>query len=103
MVMGKLAIQLHCELSVPFASDFESDHNCRSIKKIIDKDGNTLNSYKYDPFGILLQKSEQVHNIFQYRGSLGIVKHSELQDMYSMRDRVYDARLGRFISIDPLG
>ena len=57
----------------------------------------------YDPFGKVLQKTEQVHNIYQYLGSLGIVKHSELSDMYSMGDRVYDASHGRFISFDPLG
>ena len=57
----------------------------------------------YDPFGRVLQRSEQVRNIYQYLGGLGIVKHSELSDMYFMRDRVYDASHGRFISVDPLG
>ena len=76
---------------------------CRSVRNVIDQNGDILNSYMYDPFGRVLQKSEQVRNIYQYLGGLGIVKHSELSDMYSMRDRVYDASHGRFISVDPLG
>lgn len=75
----------------------------RSVRNLIDESGEILNSYSYDPFGKLLYKTERVRNIFQYLGSLGIVKEDELLDMYSMRDRVYDASHGRFISIDPLG
>ena len=75
----------------------------RSVRSVIDESGYVLNSYDYDPFGKLLQRTERVHNIFKYLGSLGIIKHEELMDMYSMRDRVYDASHGRFISIDPLG
>lgn len=69
------------------------------MRTVIDENGYVLNSYDYDP----LQRTERVHNIFQFLGSLGIIKHEELMDMYSMRDRVYDASHGRFISIDPLG
>ena len=68
-----------------------------------DQNERVLNSYSYDPFGKLLQKSEQVRNIFQYVGKLGIIRLDELTDLYSMRARVYDAAHGRFISLDSLG
>ena len=73
------------------------------MRSVIDEDGHRLNYYEYDPFGKITQIDETVHNIFQYLGSLGIVKHDELIDMYYMRDRVYDASHGRFVSVDPLG
>lgn len=75
----------------------------RSVRSVVDESGHRLNSYKYDPFGKVTQRDETVHNIFQYLGSLGVVKYDELTDMYYMRDRVYDATHGRFISVDPLG
>ena len=75
----------------------------RSVRILVDQNGEILNSYSYDPFGKLLHKTERIHNIFQYLGSLGIIKEDELMDMYSMRDRVYDASHGRFVSVDPLG
>ena len=79
------------------------DSLCRSIRKIRNEIGEVVNTYDYDPFGKLLQKTEQIHNNFQYLGSLGIFRHDELVDMYCMRDRIYDASHGRFISVDPLG
>ena len=76
---------------------------CRSVRKITNEIGEIVNSYDYDPFGKLLQKTERVHNTFQYLGGLGVTKNSELTDMYCMRERIYDASHGRFISVDPLG
>lgn len=76
---------------------------CRSVRSVIDENGQRLNYYEYDPFGKITQRDEMVHNIFQYQGSLGIVKYDELIDIYYMRDRIYDASHGRFISVDPLG
>ena len=73
------------------------------MRSVVDESGQVLNFYEYDPFGKIIQRTETVHNIFQYLGSLGITTHDELMDMYSMRDRIYDASHGRFISVDPLG
>ena len=61
------------------------------------------NTYEYDPFGKVLRQIEQVRNIHKYIGSLGVIADVELQQMYMMRDRHYDAQHGRFISQDPIG
>lgn len=73
------------------------------MRSIIDENGHHLNYYKYDPFGKITLRDETVHNIFQYLGSLGIMKLDEFMNLYYMRDRVYDASHGCFISTDPLG
>ena len=75
----------------------------RSVRTISSEAGEILNFYEYDPFGRVLQKSEQIHNNLQFLGRLGIFKQDELVDMYYMRERVYDANHGRFISVDPMG
>jgi RHS repeat-associated protein len=73
------------------------------VRSVVDENGQRLNYYEYDPFGKITRRDETIPNIFQYLGSLGIVKLDEFIDLYYMRDRVYDASHGRFISIDPLG
>ena len=75
----------------------------RSVRNVIDQNGAILNSYDYDPFGKVLQKTESVRNVHQYLGGVGAMKHEELSDMYSMGDREYDASHGRYISADPMG
>ena len=75
----------------------------RSVRTISSETGEILNSYEYDPFGRVVQRSERIHNNLQFLGRLGIFRHDELIDMYCMRERVYDAKHGRFISVDPMG
>ncbi len=69
----------------------------------MDGDGQVLNSYKYDVFGKMTYRSERIRNIFKYVGILGVMHDEELVDMYMMRARHYDAKHGRFISMDPTG
>lgn len=66
-------------------------------------EGRVLNSYKYDAFGRMTYKSEERRNIFKYCGLLGVMSDEELEDIYMMRARHYDAKHGRFISLDPSG
>ena len=73
------------------------------MRKVLDQVGRVLNSYEYDIFGKLTFKSEQVRNIFKYGGLLGVLSDEELNDVYMMRARHYDAQHGRFISLDPTG
>ena len=65
--------------------------------------GKILNSYQYDPFGRVVQQKEQCRNIFKFGGVYGIIIDEELQDVYMIRSRHYNARHGRFISMDPVG
>ena len=75
----------------------------RSVLSVMDFLGSIRNSYQYDPFGKVLWKSENIRNIFQYIGRYGVIHDHEIQNMYMMRARHYDAEHGRFISLDPIG
>ena len=75
----------------------------RSVINIVNEAGDILNEYSYDPFGRKLHQYENESSIFQYIGRYGIVRVEELEHMYSMRARLYDAEHGRFTSPDPLG
>ena len=76
---------------------------CRSVLSVMDFLGSIRNSYEYDPFGKVLWKSEGIRNIFQYIGRYGVIRDHEIQNLYMMRARHYDAEHGRFISLDPIG
>lgn len=69
----------------------------------MNEESETQNSYTYDPFGKVLQKSEKVRNVFQYLGKFGVIRDEELNGICMMRVRHYDAEHGRFISLDPIG
>lgn len=70
---------------------------------MMDASGQIRNSYQYDPFGKVVQQTEQVRNLYKYIGRLGVISDEELQHVFMMRDRHYDAQHGRFISMDPIG
>ena len=74
-----------------------------SIVSIMDRNGEIQNSYRYDPFGRIIQQREQCRNIHKFSGIYGIIANEELQDVYMMRNRHYDAQHGRFLSMDPIG
>lgn len=78
-------------------------HMYSSVVGVLDTSGQAVNSYSYDPFGQTIAASEGVRNIFQYVGQLGVIKDEAVENVYLMRARHYDATLGRFISLDPLG
>ena len=69
----------------------------------MDASGQIQNSYQYDPFGKVIQQSERLRNFYKYIGRLGVISDEELQHIFMMRDRHYDAQHGRFISMDPIG
>ena len=69
----------------------------------MNEQGDTQNSYTYDPFGNVLQQSERVRNLFLYIGKFGVIRDEELNGIYLMRVRHYDAAHGRYISPDPIG
>ena len=79
------------------------NENHSSVVTILDKAGEGVNSYEYDPFGRVIAASESVRNIFQYVGQLGVIKDEAVENVYMMRARHYDATHGRFMSFDPLG
>lgn len=63
--------------------------------------GSVLNRYRYNPFGEDIFESETVANPFEYVGQWGVTE--EVNGLDFMRARFYDSRLGRFVSMDPIG
>jgi len=59
-----------------------------------------LNSYAYDPFGVVLAKSEAVVNPFRFTGEYGVMHEPNGLDF--MRARFYDGINARFLSADPV-
>ena len=85
---------------------FDTEHYSlylSSVEKILDMSGRVINAYKYDAFGKTTYREERVRNLFKYAGQLGVIADEELVEIYMMRSRHYDAKHGRFISIDPIG
>lgn len=68
--------------------------------EITDEDGDVVNSYKYSPFGISLEKEETIPNPFEYVGEFGVMDDGN--GLTYMRMRYYQPELGRFSSEDPL-
>ena len=75
----------------------------RSVVGVLGPSGDRVNRYSYDPFGRMLEVDEQLPQDFTFIGQWGVAADRELKDIYWMRFRHYDAQLGRFLSLDPLG
>ena len=68
--------------------------------EISDGDGDVVNSYKYSPFGIYLEKDEAIQNPFGFVGEFGVMDDGN--GLNYMRMRYYQPDLGRFSSEEPL-
>ena len=68
---------------------------------ITDSGGNITDSYAYDEFGKLLNSTGTTANPFKFVGRFGVM--DEGNNLYFMRARFYDAKVGRFLNEDPLG
>jgi len=71
------------------------------VANLIDRDGNLVQSYQYDPFGNMIGGLKDFNNM-RYVGVGGVYSDDDLGLQY-MWNRWYDPQLGRFISRDPLG
>jgi RHS repeat-associated protein len=73
-----------------------------NIISITDSEGNIVASYSYDPFGLVIGRSEMnITNNFTYGGAFGIIDEGD--GLYFMVNRYYDAMTGRFFQRDPVG
>jgi RHS repeat-associated protein len=66
------------------------------VIQMVDESGNIVNSYKYDEWGNLLFKDEEVYNPIRYAGEY----FDEESGLYYLRARYYESIFGRFISKD---
>ena len=71
-----------------------------SVIALTDQNQNITHQYSYGPFGELYQKQEADINPFRYVGQWGVSFDSD--DLYFMRARYYNPKVGRFISEDPV-
>ena len=72
-----------------------------STSTLTDDDGDLLNAYVFDPYGVSLFDQESLTNSFGYVGQYGVMEDAE--DLVFMRARFYDSNLGRFVAEDPIG
>jgi len=69
---------------------------------LTDDSGQITDRYAYGEYGKLQEDGgNSTDNPFTYVGHFGVMNESN--DLYFMRARFYDARVGRFLSEDPLG
>ncbi|MEN3005048.1 RHS repeat-associated core domain-containing protein [Dehalobacterium formicoaceticum] len=67
------------------------------VVQVVDESGNIKNSYTYDEWGNILNKTEQISNPIRYAGEY----YDEETGNYYLRARYYDPSIGRFIAEDP--
>ena len=69
--------------------------------QVLGSAGQIINSYAYLPYGELLNTTGAAPNPFTFGGRFGVMY--ETDGLYFMRQRFYDANIGRFVSADPIG
>jgi len=68
---------------------------------LTDQTGAVTDAYAYDAYGRLLAHEGNNSQPFTFLGHHGVRQEGLNGDVYQMRVRYYDARIGRFISRDP--
>ncbi len=68
---------------------------------LTDASGSITDKYAYDDFGRIVNQVGITENPFKYVGRYGVM--DEGNGLYFMRARYYDATVGRFLSLDPIG
>ncbi len=71
-----------------------------STVAITNESGQITHSYRYLPFGEVCNEEEEDENTFQFVGMHGVQR--EMDYLYFMRARYYNAEIGRFLSEDPV-
>lgn len=69
-----------------------------SIHSMTDAKGQQVAAYDYDAFGNVRQQDASIANPFGYTAR----EYDQATGLYYYRARYYDARLGRFLSVDPM-
>lgn len=66
------------------------------VSKLVNENGEVLNSYEYDAFGNTSKYTEKIQNRFQYSGE----QFDKMTGQYYLRARFYDPTVGRFVTED---
>ena len=75
----------------------------RSVVNILSEHGDLLNTYQMDPFGEMMSSNVAVESMFTFIGQWGVIDIPEIEGVFYMRTRWYDAATGRFMSVDRFG
>ncbi len=67
------------------------------VVMMTDESGNVVNSYSYDPWGVVTSETETVDNSIKYAGEY----YDEETGLIYLRTRYYDPSIGRFTQEDP--
>ena len=70
-----------------------------SVTSLTDSSESLLASYKYEPFGKILEETGSIANPYRFTGR----EYDGDTGLYYYRARYYDAEVGRFLSEDPIG
>ncbi len=84
-----------------------TSYDKNSIRAITNQNGETVETYSYNSFGIMTIKDQygqvilksNYGNEYTYTGR----RYDSETELYYYRNRMYSAQLGRFLSNDPLG
>ena len=71
----------------------------RSITHITDAAGNIVQAYMYNAFGEIVTQDGTLSNPYTYTSR----EYDPESGLYYYRARYYDAKIGRFLQIDPIG
>lgn len=72
-----------------------------STLALTDESGAVSDAYAYSPFGELLARAGNSPQPFTFIGAWGVRREDDAGTLYQMRARLYDARMGRFLTPDP--
>lgn len=75
----------------------------RSVIDILDGQGDSVDSFTYDPFGNVLSTSKRNQDHFRYLGQWGAISFNDMPSIYLLDSRLYDSSIGRFLSINREG
>ncbi|MEM7180468.1 MAG: RHS repeat-associated core domain-containing protein [Spirochaetota bacterium] len=70
-----------------------------STRALVDESANVIQSYRYDPFGEILQETSRTDALYTYTGQ----EYNSNLGLYNYNARLYDAALRRFYETDPAG
>jgi len=69
---------------------------------LTDSSGVLTDSYAYEPYGLLLSHEGLSEQPYTYRGAWGVRQMNSVGSLYLMKNRLYDAQAGRFVTRDPV-
>lgn len=91
---------LEASLEGNSATSYYHGNNIGNVVATTDENGSILYSYIYDSFGEVLDSNDSSQNRQTFIGKFGATREGD--GLYTMGNRMYDSKTGRFLSIDPV-